>query len=126
MVTITIDFDNTLTRSCVQMAVKEWIERGIDVWILTARFDELHKHMYPINPKNDEVYKIAKDVGIERHKIIFCNMLPKANYLRGTNVLFHLDDSSVELQEILDSKIKTIPLSVFDDWKNKAENFLKI
>lgn len=124
MPTITIDFDNTLTRPYVQTAVKEWIDRGIDVWILTARYDELHKHLYHQNPKNDEVYEIAKEVGIERHKIIFCNMKSKADYLRGTNVLFHLDDSSVELQEILDAKIKTIPLSVFDDWKWKAEALL--
>jgi len=39
---VTFDFDATLSRPDVQEYAKELIEKGIDVWVVTARYDDLH------------------------------------------------------------------------------------
>jgi DNA-directed RNA polymerase subunit N (RpoN/RPB10) len=129
-ITITVDFDNTLSRLDVQEYVKELINLGIDVNVLTMRYDELHKHKWTADPTNDDLYAVLDNVGIPRHKVRFCNMEgwdtkennAKAKYLRGTNVLLHIDDSVEELKsfELYDDN-KVVPIQVEDyDWKFKC------
>ena len=84
---------------------------GIDVWILTSRYDELHKHRYSHNVTHDELYNIAHRLGIPKHNIRFTCMRDKAEYLYGTNVIWHLDDDYVELNSI-NQDTKTVGISV--------------
>ena len=100
--TVTFDFDGTLSRSDVQEYFKELIERGIDCWIVTSRYDDLHKHLYPFNPTNEDLWRIIDELNFPRHKVVFCNMAEKLNYLTGTNVLWHLDDDYISVKEISD------------------------
>jgi hypothetical protein len=123
---VTFDFDSTLDKPQVQEYAKELIQRGIDVWVLTSRFDELHKHRYKINPTNDDLWKVIDELGLPRWKVRFTCMRDKAEYLYGTNVIWHLDDDLIELYNIRDSKCKTIGLSVkSSSWKQKCERLLK-
>jgi len=97
---VSFDFDNTLSRLDVQDYAKELIDRGFDVYIVTSRYDELHKHKYNKNPSNDDLYLVSDKLGIPKHKIRFTCMEDKASYLSGTQVVWHLDDDHVELNLI--------------------------
>lgn len=122
---VTFDFDSTLSRKDVQEYCKELIDKGIDVWVVTSRYDELHKHKYPHNPTNDDLYKVTDELGIPRWKIRFTCMRDKAEYLYGTNVLWHLDDDWVELN-LINKETETKGISVVggNSWKNKCNKLL--
>lgn len=121
---VTFDFDGTLSRMDVQEYFLELLERGIDCWVLTSRYDELHKHRYPKNPTNDDLWEIIDELNLPRYKVRFTNMELKATYLEPTDVLFHIDDDFVELNEIM-RNTKVTAISVYGNWKNKCERILK-
>ena len=120
---VTFDFDGTLTRKDVQEYFLELIERGVDVWILTSRYDDLHKHRYPKNPTNEDLWQVVSDLNFPRHKVRFTNMELKADYLEPTDVIWHLDDDIVELKAI-QKECSTKAISVNGNWKSKCERFL--
>lgn len=124
---VTIDFDGTLSRNDVQEYAKELIYRGIDVWVLTSRYDNLHKHLWPLNPTNDDLYAVLDVVGIPYYKVIFLNMDEKQNYLDNTFVIWHLDDDKETLDEINHyskyTGIKGIDVNK-DNWRQQCERTL--
>jgi hypothetical protein len=123
---VTFDFDSTLSRQDVQDYAYSLIKKGFDVWVLTSRYDELHKHKYRHNPTNDDLYKVTDKVGIPRWKIRFTCMRDKAEYLFGTDVIWHLDDDFVELNKI-NKETKTIGISVIgSEYKSKCNRLLGI
>lgn len=124
--TITVDFDGTLSRHDVQEFVKELMNEGINVWVLTSRYDDLHKHRYPHNPTNEDLYKVTDKLGIHRGNIRFQCMRPKAEYLRDSNVVLHLDDDFIELYDI-NRLTNTIPVDVnLKNYKKQIKNILEL
>ncbi len=122
---VTFDFDSTLSRKDVQAYCKELMDKGIDVWVVTSRYDELHKHRYPHNPTNEDLYKVVDELGIPRWKIRFTCMGNKSYYLMGTNVIWHLDDDSVELNYI-NEETYVVGIQVnSSNWKNKCNRLLR-
>lgn len=123
---VTFDFDSTLSHKIVQDFAKSLILKGFEVWVLTSRYDEIHKHKYRHNPTNEDLYKVTDRLGIERTKIRFQCMRPKAEYLFGTNVIWHLDDDYVEVNEI-NSKTDTKGIDVNQKgWKKECKSILGI
>ncbi len=121
---VTFDFDSTLSRTDVQDYAKSLISKGIDVWVLTSRYDELHKHKYKDNPTLDDLYEVTDRLGIPRWKIRFTCMRDKAEYLFGTNVIWHLDDDFIELN-LINKETKTIGVSVVGgNYKQKCSRML--
>jgi len=51
---VTFDFDSTLSQKIVQDFAKSLMLKGVDVYVLTSRYDELHRHRYPLNPTNED------------------------------------------------------------------------
>lgn len=124
-ITVTIDFDNTLSRRDVQEYALELIGRGVDVWVLTSRYDVIHQHKYQANPTNDDLWEVVDRVGIPRWKVRFQCMRPKDEYLFGSNVLWHLDDDSIELNGI-NIETKTVGISVLSGgWRQKCEKLIQ-
>ena len=128
---VTFDFDKTLSRPDVQEYASALIARGIDVWVLTRRYDNLHIHKYEAHNlskdewNNDDVWEVVDRLGIPRWKVHFTNMEWKSDYLLGTNVLWHLDDDYMELSNIKYSGCKTIGIQVVSGgWKRKCERLL--
>ena len=123
---VTFDFDSTLTRADVQEYAKELIARGIEVWVLTSRYDDLHVNRYNFSATNDDLWEVVDNVGIPRHQVRFQNMVSKSEFLFGTKVIWHLDDDSIELYEIRNMKLSTKGIQVeAGSWKQKCEKFIK-
>lgn len=121
---VSFDFDNTLSRLDVQQYAKELIARGVEVYVLTSRYDELHKHRYKHNPTLEDLYKVTDGVGIPRNRIRFQIMRDKSEYLYGTNVLWHLDDDWLEVNQInKETKVKGISF-IGGKWKDQCEELL--
>jgi hypothetical protein len=118
---VSFDFDGTLSRKDVQDYAKSLIKKGIDVWVTTSRYDEENKHKYPINPTNEDMYKVTDSLGIPREKIIFCNMQDKVDIMPN-DFVWHLDDDWYELNCINKrSKIKGISVFGNSKWKIKCD-----
>lgn len=114
---VSFDFDGTLSRPDVQDYAKELIEKGIEVIVTTSRFDESNKHLYPVNPTNEDLYAITDRLGIKRENIYFTNMDDKVNHLHN-DIAWHLDDDEYELWEIFHSDLKVDGIDVKeDDWR---------
>src|SRR3989304_5862681 len=123
---VTFDFDSTLSRQDVQDYATSPINKGFDAWVLTSRYDELHKHRYRHNPTNEDLYYVTDKLEIPRWKIKFTCMRDKAEYLFGSNVLWHLDDDFVELNNI-NRETNTIGISVVaSSYKSKCNKLLGI
>lgn len=122
---VTFDFDSTLDREDVQKYANYLIKKGITVWVLTSRYDDLHRHRYPYNPTNTDLYKVTDKLGINRANIRFQCMRLKSEYLHLSNVIWHLDDDSVELNSI-NKETNTIGISVLEsDWIQKCNKLLE-
>lgn len=127
---VSFDFDSTLTRKNVQEYAKELIFKGVDVWVVTSRYDELHMHKYThanaTNATNSDLWLIIDEIGIPRWKVRFTCMHSKSLYLLGTDVVWHLDDDFIELREMSKAKCKTVGISVNGgNWKQKCDRYLK-
>lgn len=97
---VTFDFDGTLTQPKVQELAKLLISFGIDVYVLTYRYNELLKHKWVNNPTNEDMYTITDQIGIKRENIIFTNFHDKHIFLKDSHVLFHIDDCPDQLKGI--------------------------
>lgn len=130
--TISIDFDHTLSRLDVQKYAKDLIARGVNVWVVTARYDDLHTHMYEHTEgcephwNNDDLWEVIENVGISKNNVRFMNLQPKYKFLYNSRVIWHLDDKQEELDYIKESGIETIGIDVTQkNWKRKCNKLLK-
>lgn len=124
--TVSFDFDGTLSRPDVQEYARALIDDGIDVIITTSRYDENNKHLYPINPTNEDLYAVTDELGISREKINFMNMGLKADFLKDTDVIWHLDDDEVEVRELDALAHPIIGVSVNEDtWKDLCDTLIE-
>lgn len=121
---VTFDFDGTLTNPKVQEYFLELIDRGIDVWVVTSRYDDLHRHRYPRNPTNEDLWRVIDSLNFPRYKVRFMNMESKAKYLFHTAAIWHLDDDFVELEDISkQTTTKAINVENYD-WRKYCEEKL--
>lgn len=103
---ITFDYDDTLSEPWLQQLAQRLIDEGHDVWILTTRRDELHKHLYNGEVSHADLYSVAESLNL-REKIIFTNFQWKAKYLKNSCVDAHIDDNSDERLECTLDRVKT-------------------
>ena len=104
---ISFDFDGTLSRKDIHAFAKEMALAGHEVWIVTSRFGDeegLAKNWNWIPGQNEKVFAAAEDIGIPKERIVFTNMAPKIDFLKGKGFALHLDDDDIELMDIFSSK----------------------
>lgn len=113
---VSFDFDGTLSKPVVQKIAKTLVNAGIEVWIVTRRYDSVEKYedsfleYYDIYRDNLEeahnnLFKVADEVGIPRDRIKFTNMEYKYTFFKGTDFNWHLDDDFEDVSRI-NSKTK--------------------
>ena len=96
---VSFDFDGTLEFKDTQDYAAELIAQGIEVWVVTKRWDENHKHKYPLNATLDDLWEVVDRLGIPRHRVRFTCMEYKHTYLNGTSFIWHLDDNPEEFSK---------------------------
>jgi len=119
---VTFDFDGTLDMKVVQEYAKSLIERGVDVWICTARFEPGYQHSWGGSEwSNADVFEVAKELGIT--KIIFTNMVDKYELLENNDIMWHLDDDYYEI-DVMNESSNIKGILVEEGWKEKCEKLL--
>lgn len=88
---VSFDFDDTLTRFKYQDIAKRLIEAGVEVHIVTRRQEKT---------ASEEVFKLAKELGILRRNIHFTNGKMKWEYLKRSNIQEHYDNNKDEIDLI--------------------------
>jgi hypothetical protein len=125
---VSFDYDRTLSREDIQQYAAELIQRGYEVHVVTARYNELQKHAWVASPHNDDLWEVIDKLGIPHRYVHFTNMLLKAEVIfkNAPQVLFHLDDCPVETKEINDlTQVKGVVLCNSGAWKDKCEKILE-
>lgn len=97
---VSFDFDNTLSTPQMQEFAAELLSLGVEVYVITSRYDNLHKHRYPANPTNEDLFAVTDSLFIPRQNIRFQCMRPKQEYLFQSGIDFHIDDDEVEIEDI--------------------------
>lgn len=130
---VSFDFDETLDQPHIQEYAKELIERGIEVHVLTTRYEDINN--YPIYKDNKNYFKemqkslfsVAEKVGIKKKNIHFTNMDWKAAWLihNPYDFIWHLDDYHKECDN-LNAFTETIGICHLGggSWINKCNKLL--
>lgn len=122
---VSFDFDETLSTWRGQEYAKELINRGYEVWICTARFEN------PINKlfgKNENLFKLADEIGIKHEHIKFMNFEDKYHFFKeNEDFIFHLDDQYEE-KDMINKECEKVKGVWFigDKWKDQCEEILKV
>jgi sugar phosphate isomerase/epimerase len=124
---VSFDFDGTLETADVQKYAGELVKRGVEVWIVTTRYDQRAEQLDPDYfrmhaPKCwEDVFEIADKLGIKRENIVFTCYKWKHTYFENhSDFAFHLDDN---YQEEYDIKVPFV--LVKKRWKQKCEKLMK-
>jgi len=123
MVSVSFDFDSTLSRVTIQDYAQSLIKRGIDVYVTTSRVEP---DKAPNKNWNDDLFKVTDKLGISRNKITFTNYVDKWEVIGDRDFIWHLDDDWIELN-LLNRNTKIVGISCFGskNWKQKCEKLLK-
>lgn len=122
---VSFDFDGTLQQEVVQEYAKALIDQGVEVWVVTTRWDENHKHKYISSPNIDDLWEVVDRLGIPRDHVRFTCMEWKWKYLDGTHFSFHLDDNEMEFEEARLNGCSVPMVDVIDPyWADKCTELL--
>lgn len=134
---VSFDYDGTLSRKKVQEYAKELVNKGVNVFITTARWDSISK--YSIEDKkewqienlpkaHEKLFKVAYEIGIPQRNIHFTNRQSKHHYLKYTDFVWHLDDEELELNRMSINNVETIGV-LWDNsgsWKYDCNTLLNL
>jgi hypothetical protein len=123
---VSFDYDGTLQREDVQEYAKELLDRGVDVWVVTTRYDENHKHKYSMNVTLEDLWEVVDRLGIPRWKVRFTNMQWKTFYLNGTSFKWHLDDNDDEFRQAKLEHCSVPMIDVYEDFREQCEQLFAI
>ena len=139
---VSFDFDGTLEREDVQEYAKTLIKLGIEVWVVTTRYDSNHQHKYfKVYPEelwakisgnttgdpNFGLWGVIEKLGIPRHHVRFTCMDYKYKYLDGTKFLWHLDDNPEEFSQAKSNNLKVPMIQVESNtWMEKCDKIIRI
>ena len=134
---VSFDFDKTLSEKEVQDFAKDLINKGIEVWIVTRRYDCIDKYsakeiaqwgIVDLVKEHQDLFDIAFDLNIPIEHIVFMNNRSKTEFfIENQDFLWHLDDNYGELIEIIATTnvIGTYYWPLVD-WKLECLNAIKI
>ena len=99
---VSLDFDGTLDNPAIQILVKKLMRCGCQIYILTCRYDDLHRHLWQPHSTNEDLYLVADILKIPHKNIYFGNMLPqfKPKFLHNSTIDMHIENDAKEVEEI--------------------------
>lgn len=134
---VSFDFDKTLGCKEVQEFAKSLIDMGVEVWIVTRRYDCIDKYspleliqwgITNLVKEHQDLFDIAYELGIPTERIVFMNNKSKTEFfIENQDFLWHLDDNYGELTEIIaTTNIAGVHYSTLFDWELGCMNAIKI
>ena len=129
---VSFDFDGTLALESVQKYAKELVNKGIEVWITTRRYDTLERYtedfqikykIINLESEHKYLFEVADKLGISRNHIIFTNMNDKYPFVQNMGFIWHLDDDQFELDDI-NQFTDVIGISVHGNYRHKCNKLL--
>lgn len=139
---VSFDFDGTLEREDVQEYAKKLIKLGVEVWVVTTRYDSNHQHKWfkafpqelwaqitsnTTGDPNFGLWGVVEKLGIPRHHVRFTCMEYKHKYLDGTKFLWHLDDNPEEFDQAKANNLKVPMIQVeSNSWQEKCDRIIRI
>jgi hypothetical protein len=139
---VSFDFDGTLERPDVQEYAAQLIKLGVEVWVVTTRYDSNHQHKwlkaYPealwakitsntTGDPNAQLWAVVDKLGIPRYHVRFTCMEWKYTYLNGTRFLWHLDDNPEEFTHARNHDCNVTMIQVESGgWKQKCEKLIQL
>lgn len=103
---VSFDFDDTLEFQTVQNYAKELIEKGIEVHIVTTRWEDPSKYTFKVT--HDYLFEVAETLGIPKENIHFTNMNWKWSFfINNPDFIWHLDDNDEEINLFHKHDVKT-------------------
>ena len=130
---VSFDFDDTLEHKYIQDYAIELLDRGIEVHIVTTRYEDVTKYKgYSHNYKtydtlHKQLFEVAEVLGIPKENIHFTNMDWKYTFFKNNlDFKWHLDDNAKECN-LLNRHTSVIGIchDGSSTWKNKCEKLLK-
>lgn len=134
---VSFDFDSTLSIASIQEYAKMLIDKGIEVWIVTRRYDSEDKYTLDflkeiqvepdeLKKQHAELFEIADRLGIKREHIVFMNMNPKYLFFKDNpDFVWHLDDDWTENLHITEfTTVKAVTWFGNRDWKTQCSRML--
>jgi len=120
---VSFDFDSTLSKTNIQDYAKLLIEKGIEVHIVTDRFENTTKCAYT----NDYLFEVVEKLGINKNNIHFLNMTDKHKFfLDNSDFIWHLDDDDIAMSFInAETNVICILNDKMIDWKVNCNNLLQ-
>ncbi len=120
---VSFDFDSTLSKKHIQEYAKSLIENGLEVHIVTDRFEDTTRCAY----NNEYLFKVVNKLGIDKKNVHFLNMRDKYKFfLDNTDFIWHLDDDDIAMEFIND---ETDVVCIFNnktvDWKEICDFIIK-
>lgn len=93
---ISFDFDQTLSQPRIQKVAKKMIDAGHEVWITTARPNDI---AFPVPIWNRDLIKVANELGIPYKRVQYTAGNPKYEFLQSFDLHFDNDKPTIELIE---------------------------
>jgi len=124
---VSFDFDDTLTLKNVQDYAKDLIKKGIEVHVVTSRYEDPKQYTFECN--HDDLFTIIKEIGIDKKNVHFTNFTFKHKFFKNnTDFIWHLDDNYQEKYAMGSSGCKTICVLHKDGeyFENKCDELLNI
>lgn len=87
---ISFDFDGVLTTEKGRQLVREKINNGFEVWIITARQMD----------QNDRVFEVARELGIRKNHVVFTNGRDKWSFIDKYGITIHYDNNPEQIAKI--------------------------
>jgi hypothetical protein len=119
---VSFDFDGTLSKKVVRDYAKGLISSGIEVWVVTARFEKPSQDIFRQNYTHDDLFELTDELTIPRDRVKFTNMVDKYEFFcENEDFIFHLDDLHPEIALISEycKQVKGIWLYNFSIEKNE-------
>ena len=125
---ISFDFDETLSEPHVQKFAKELVDKGYDVWVVTARCNDNWNddpQWIPETSGNRDLYYIAEKVGIPHSKCLFTDGHLKDRKLVEHGFNYHFDNLIEEVEAAKKAGIISVlfgygpEFEEFMTWKDK-------
>jgi hypothetical protein len=117
---VSFDFDGTLQLPIIQEIAKRHIHWGDEVHITTTRSSEPSRYRLigggELPPPNQDLFAIAKELGIPEQHICFTKSQDKVHFLTMFDI--HYDDDEHEIDLITRSELKCTGILV--NYKNYA------